>query len=80
MISKIIRKLKKLPSAISYDSDCSTQVMFKLIGRRYLRLCSVDTDVSTWPHWSIDIYTPFEYHTRGVMILGAGQEGTGTDA
>jgi len=47
-MSDVIRNLKKLPSAISYDGEMSTQVVFKLTNGSYLRIGQTEDVDGIW--------------------------------
>lgn len=44
----IVAELKKLPSAISYDGEISSQVVFKLANGKYLRVGDTEEVEETW--------------------------------
>ncbi len=44
----LIRKLKQLPSGISYDGEISEQVVFKLANGKYLRIGGTEEVDDIW--------------------------------
>ena len=52
----LIEELKKVKGAVSYDGDCSTQVLLPTTDNKYLRVGITDDDVAETPGiW-------FDYH------------------
>lgn len=54
--SDLISRLKRLAGAISYDGECSSQVVFKLANGKTLRIGITDTDVAETPGIWCDQY------------------------
>lgn len=52
----LIHKLKQLDGAISYDGECSTQVVFELKNGKTLRIGITDDDVAEVPGIWCDQY------------------------
>lgn len=47
-----IRRLKRMPGAVSYDGDASVQVAFLLANGKTLRIGLTDEDVGTGELWA----------------------------
>jgi len=58
-----IDRLKKLDGAIPYDTDCSSQVVFRLANGKTLRVGITDNDVAETPGIFCDQY-------EGLGIIG----------
>jgi hypothetical protein len=52
----LIQELKKVKGAISYDGDCSTQVLLPTTDNKYLRVGVTDDDVAEKPGIWFDYY------------------------
>lgn len=48
---QLIRELKKIPGALSYDGDVSTQVLLPTVEGKYLRVGITDADIDTGKLW-----------------------------
>ena len=56
MYTDLIQELKKVKGAISYDGDCSVQVLLPTTDNKYLRVGVTDDDVAEKPGIWFDYY------------------------